>query len=201
MAGLLGRKKGMTQIFDAEGRALGVTLIEVGPCVVLQKKTIKKDGYQSIQLGFGARKKINKPLAGHLKGQKSYFLREFKLDNMDSLEVGSELKVDLFKVGEKVAVRGISIGKGTQGTVRRWHFNRGPMSHGSKCHRLPGSIGAGTTPGRVFKGLHMAGRMGNKKITVKNLKVVAVDADKNLLILKGAVPGKDGSLLEIRSIS
>jgi large subunit ribosomal protein L3 len=188
---ILGKKIGMTQIFSETGELVPVTVVLAGPCIVTQVKTA------SIQVGFGAAKKVNKPLAGHLKDRKLSHLREFKVDKPENYQVGTEIKVDIFKVGELVSVTGTSIGKGTAGTVKRWHFHRGPMSHGSKCHRLPGSIGAGTSPGRVEKGTRMSGRLGNKRVTAKNLKVVKVDAEKNLLLLKGAVPGPGNNLVVI----
>ncbi len=169
-----------------------VTVIEAGPCVVTQVKTKDNDGYTAVQVGFGSAKKISKPRQGHLKELKAKYLREFRIEKPEEYKVGQEIKVEIFKAGELVSVSGISIGKGFAGNVKRHHHSRGPMSHGSKSHRIPGSIGAGTTPGRVFKGLRMPGRMGNELATVKNLKVVKVDAQQNILLLRGAVPGKPG---------
>ena len=199
MNALLGKKIGMTQVFDDAGDVVSVTVIEAGPCVVTQQKTVEKDGYNAIQVGFGKGKKLNKPQQGHLKELKAKHLREFRVDKPDTFKVGQEIKVEIFKPGEFVAVSGISIGKGFAGTVKRFHHRRGPMTHGSKSHRIPGSIGAGTTPGRVFKGRGMPGRMGAELVTVYNLKVVSVDGKKNLLLLAGAVPGKPGNILVIRS--
>lgn len=190
----------MAQIFDEKGNAIPVTVIEAGPCVVTQIKTIERDGYVAIQVGFGTKKdnKITKALKGHLKEKKCAFLREFKIGKDEKFEIGQEIKVDVFKVGDKIAVSGTSIGKGFAGTVKRHHFTRGPMTQGSKSHRLPGSIGAGTTPGRVYKGLRMSGRMGGKRITVRGLTIAQIDTEKNLLLVKGAVPGAGHKLLEIR---
>lgn len=196
--GLLGEKIGMTQIFDESGNVVPVTVIEAGPCVVTQLKTGQKDGYCAIQVGFGKRKKMNKPSQGHLKKLNAKYLQEFRVDKPEEYKIGQEIKVEIFKPGELVWVSGISIGKGFAGTIKRYHHHRGPMSHGSKSHRIPGSIGGGTTPGRVYKGRKMPGRMGAERVTVKNLKVVRVDAEKNLLLLGGGVPGKRGNLLEIR---
>ncbi len=200
--GLLGKKQGMTQIFGKDGSVTPVTVIEAGPCVVVQKKTEEKDRYNAIQLGFGKRVKVSKSEEGHIKkrGITEFpeHLREIRLKNVDDFNVGQVLKVDMFKAGELIDVEGISIGKGFQGTVKRWHTHRGPMAHGSKFHRIPGSIGSGTTPARVVKGRKMAGRMGGEKVCVKNLSVVSVDPAKNLLLLSGAVPGKRGNLLIIR---
>jgi large subunit ribosomal protein L3 len=195
---LLGEKIGMTQVFDESGNVVPVTVIEAGPCVVTQLKTGQKDGYCAIQVGFGKRKKMNKPSQGHLKELNAKYLQEFRVDKPEEYKIGQEIKVEIFKPGELVWVSGISIGKGFAGTVKRHHFARGPMSHGSKSHRIPGSIGGGTTPGRVYKGRKMPGRMGAARVTVKNLKVARVDTEKNLLLLEGGVPGKRGNLLEIR---
>jgi large subunit ribosomal protein L3 len=200
--GILARKVGMTQIFDKDGNVIPVTVVEAGPCVVLQKKTIENDGYAALQLGFMPKKKANRPEAGHAKAaQKGVFkcVREFRLAKPDDFMVGEEIKVDAFKEGDVVDVAGISIGKGFAGTVKRHHFNRGPMSHGSKSHRLPGSIGAGTTPGRVFKGMRMSGRLGGKRVTVPKVEVVSVMPDKNLLLLSGTVPGKKNNFVWLRN--
>lgn len=198
MNGLLGRKIGMTQIFDETGKMVPVTVIEAGPCFVTQIKTVAKDGYNAIQVSFGKAKKINKPLKGHLKEVNAKYLREFKVDKPEEYSVGQEIKVDIFKPGDELAISGCSIGKGFQGTVKRYHHGRGPMTHGSKSHRIPGSIGAGTTPGRVFKGRGMPGRMGGVKVTGKNIQVVVVEQEKNIVMIKGAVPGKKGNLLLIK---
>lgn len=200
--GLLGRKVGMTQIFDNEGNVIPVTVVEAGPCIVVQKKTIENDGYQALQLGFGRGKNLKKPVLGHLsKVNPEYaprYLREIRSPLSENFEIGEEIKVDIFKQGELVDVIGTSIGKGFAGTVKRYHFNRGPMSHGSKSHRIPGSIGSGTTPGRVYKGKKLPGRMGGCRVNVQNLQVVEVDPVKNIILIKGAVPGKKNNLLLIR---
>jgi len=188
---LLGKKLGMTQVYSDAGDVVPVTVIEAGPCYVTQIKE------KSIQIGFGAAKKVNKPMAGHLKELKVKHFKEIKVGNPADYKVGQELKADLFKPGDKVKVAGTSIGKGTMGTVRRHHFHRSPMSHGSKSHRIPGSIGAGTTPGRVEKGTRMAGRMGNERVTVKGLKIVKIDSEKNLILIRGAVPGAGNNIVEI----
>lgn len=200
--GLLGRKIGMTQIFDSEGNVIPVTVIEAGPCVVVQKKTLENDGYEALQLGFGEvnEKKVNKPIKGHFAKAKlspKKYLREFKFENIDDYSVGDEIKVDIFKVGDRVDVRGISKGKGFQGVIKRHGSQRGPMSHGSMYHRRPGSMGPTTSPGRVFKGKKLPGRMGNRKVTIQNLVVVGVEPEKNLLLVKGSVPGQKGGLLYI----
>lgn len=204
--GLLGRKLGMTQIFDEEGRAVPVTVVQAGPCVVVQKKTEEKDGYRALQLGFGEikEKKVNKPMAGHFRKaavKPVRYLREFRLDDdgeEDRYEVGQELTVELFSAGEYVDVTGISKGKGFLGPIARHGFGRGPMSHGSKYHRGPGSLGSSTFPGRVFKGRKMAGRTGGERVTVRGLKVVRVDPERNLLLIQGAVPGPRGGIVSIR---
>lgn len=192
---LLAKKLGMTQIFDEAGNVVPVTVLEAGPCVITQVKTNENDGYSAIQVGFGKAKKINKPMKGHLKEAASAHLKEFKVAKTDDYKVGQEIKAEIFKKDDILTVSGTSIGKGFAGTIKRHNFARGPMSHGSKNHRLPGSIGAGTTPGRVFKGTKMAGRMGNEKVTIKSVKVAKVEGEKNLILLKGAVPGKPGNLL------
>ena len=168
MNSLLGKKIGMTQIFDAAGNAVSVTVVEGGPCVVVQVKSQEKDGYNALQLGFGQAKKLNKPQKGHLKQLNARYLREFKVDKPAEYKVGQEIKIGIFKPGDFVAVSGVSVGKGFAGTVKRHHYNRGPMTHGSKSHRIPGSIGAGTTPGRVFKGKGMPGRMGAERPRLPN---------------------------------
>jgi large subunit ribosomal protein L3 len=199
MLGLLGKKLGMTQIFDKDGKVVPVTVIEAGPCFVIQKKSVDPDGYTALQIGFGKGRGVNKPLAGHVQksGVKEAprYLREIRLPKVDEYQVGQEINLSIFKEGESVDVSGTSIGKGFAGTVKRHHFNRGPMTHGSKSHRIPGSSGAGSRPGRVLPGTRRAGRMGNERVTVKNLKVAKIDAEKNLLLLRGAVPGADTGLL------
>lgn len=201
--GILGKKLGMTQVFAEDGTVIPVTVVEAGPCVVTQIKTEEKDGYNAVQLGFEdiREKLVNKPLKGHFdKAGVPYkrYLREFKFENVDEYKVGDEIKVDIFNVGDKVDVVGRSKGKGFAGAIKRWNFSRGPMSHGSHFHRAPGSMGATSSPGRVFKTKKLPGRMGNKRVTVQNLEVVKVDAERNLMLIKGAVPGPKGSLLIIK---
>lgn len=203
--GLLGQKLGMTQLFDDSGNAVPVTIIEAGPCPVVQRKTIGTDGYEAIQIGYKAERKarkVTKPLKGHfdkanVAAQKH--LREFRLEPQESSEysVGQILTVGLFEPGEKVRVIGITKGKGFQGGVKRWGYLGGPETHGSMFHRAPGSIGASSFPSRVFKGHHMPGRMGTDTASVKGLKVVKVIPEQNLVLLKGAVPGPAGSLVTI----
>lgn len=197
--GLIGQKVGMTTIFDGEGRAVPVTVIQAGPCTVVQKKTVATDGYDAVQVGYGEAKvsRLSKGEQGHFKkaGVKAARrLREFRLTG-ESYEVGAEIKADIFSEGQIVDVTGTSIGKGFAGLMKRWNAGRGPMSHGSKFHRHPGSIGAGTTPSRVYKGRKMAGRLGGKQITVKKLTIVKIDVERNLLLVKGGVPGHDGAFL------
>lgn len=201
MSGLLGKKIGMTQIFDEKGNLIPVTVIEAGPCYVTQVRTKEKDGYTAIQIGFGNVKKLNKPITGHLKDIKVKHLKELRLDNVEGYKVGQELKADIFKQGETVTITGKTIGKGFAGTVKMYHFGRGPMTHGSKFHRLPGSIGAGTTPSRVIKGKLMPKRMGGVKCTVPNSKIAMVDSEKNLLLIKGQVPGSKNNIVLIRKKS
>jgi large subunit ribosomal protein L3 len=201
--GILGKKIGMTQIFDEAGRAIPVTVIEAGPCVVVQKKTVEKDGYSAIQVGFEDIKesKLNKPLRGHFAKHgviPKRFLRELRLKDTDKYEVGQEIRVDIFQPGEKVDVTGISKAKGFQGVIKRHGQQRGPMSHGSMYHRRVGSMGSNTFPARTFPGKKMPGRMGGERVTVLNLQVVKVDPDRNLLLVKGSVPGNKNSLLIIR---
>jgi large subunit ribosomal protein L3 len=201
--GIFGTKVGMTQVFDDEGRAIPVTVVQADPCTVTQIKTAETDGYTAIQIGYGlvSEKALTKPELGHLKKSSSdplRHLREYRLDGADSYELGQKLGVDLFESGQLVDVSGISIGRGFAGYQKRHNFRRGPMAHGSKNHRLPGSTGAGTTPGRVYPGKHMAGRMGGERVTIRKLTIVQVDAERNLLLIKGAVPGKPGSLLNIQ---
>lgn len=200
--GILGTKLGMTQVFDETGKAIPVTVVQAGPCIVTQVKTKQTDGYTAIQVGYKQvkPKALNKPLLGHL-GKASApalrYLREYHLDNGSDYALGQEIKADLFSSGQIVDVIGTSIGRGFAGNQKRNNFGRGPMSHGSKNHRAPGSIGPGTTPGRVYPGKRMAGRLGGKRITISKLTVVRVDAERNLLLIKGAVPGKPGALLNI----
>ncbi|NLY78321.1 MAG: 50S ribosomal protein L3 [Tissierellia bacterium] len=203
MKGIIGRKIGMTQIFDEEGNIIPVTVVEAGPIKVIQKKTVETDGYNAIQVGFVdvKEKKVNRPLKGHFdKAGVEYkrYIREFRVDNIDDFEVGQEIKVDIFENGDKVDVTGTSKGKGTQGPIKRHNFSRGPESHGSKYHRGGGARAAATYPGRVFKGTKGMGRMGNERVTVQNLEITRVDADKNLLLIRGAVPGPKGGMLIIK---
>ena len=201
---LIGKKVGMTQIFEENGVVIPVTVIEAGPCVVAQVKTLEKDGYEAIQLGFGEvkEKKVNKPEKGHftkanIKPLKH--LREFKLDSIEGIKVGDELKADIFAVGDKIDVQGTSKGKGFQGVIKRHGQSRGPMGHGSMYHRRPGSMGPTSTPGRVFKGKKLPGHMGHVTVTIQNLDIVKVDMDKNVLLVKGSVPGAKGAILKIKS--
>ena len=201
--GILGRKVGMTQVFTADGRALPVTVIEAGPCLVVQKKTLEQDGYAAVQLGFGEKRErlFTKPLKGHFKKSgitPMRYLRELRVDEIDSYEVGQEIKADLFSTGDKVDVIGISKGKGFAGGIKRHNFHRGPMAHGSKYHRRPGSLGA-KGPARVFKGRKMPGHMGVDRVTVQNLEVVKVDAERNILAIKGAIPGNKNGLVMVLS--
>lgn len=201
--GLMGRKLGMTQVFDAQGQAVPVTVVEVGPCFVTQIKNADRDGYTAVQVGFGEAKAkhLTKGQQGHLKLAGEHLLRhlkEFRVDDVSSFQLGQELKADHFSEGELVDVTGQSIGKGFAGMQRRFHAGRGPMSHGSKFHRHPGSIGSGTTPQRVYKGAKMPGNMGNERVTVRRLKVVRVDAEQGLLLIRGAIPGVEGGLVSIR---
>lgn len=196
---MLGRKIGMSQLFQDDGEVV-VTAIEAGPCVVTQVKTEAKDGYNAVQLGFGETKRLNSPQKGHLKGLGQFkYLREVGVEDISSVQVGQKVDVDMFKPGDLVDITGISKGKGFAGVVKRHHFAGGPKSHGqSDRHRAPGSIGATTFPGRVFKGTRMAGHMGSKQVTVRNMKVINVDLDRHLLLVKGAVPGANKGLLLLK---
>ena len=200
LQGFLGKKIGMTQIFREDGRIVPVTVIEAGPCVVTQVKTLQIDGYEAVQLGFGDVKRRNKPEAGHLKNSKlSRYLREVSTDDTSEFEVGQTISADIFEAGEKIDVIGKSKGRGFAGTMKRWNFGGGPRTHGqSDRARAPGSIGGGTTPGKVYKGLKMAGHMGNRRITVKGLEIVEVDVERNLILVKGGIPGATNSLVQIR---
>ena len=201
---ILAKKIGMTQIFTETGELIGVTVLQAGPCTVVQKKTMENDGYEAIKVGFGdvKIKQVIKPDMGQFEkvGQPAKkILREFRLEDVSEYEVGTEIKADTFAAGERVDIAGTSKGKGTQGPIKRHNQHRGPMSHGSKYHRGVGSMGAATSPGRVMKGKKMAGRMGGERITTQNLEIVRVDADKNLILVKGAVPGPKGGVLFIKN--
>ena len=198
---LLGKKIGTTQVFRESGEAVSVTAVQLGPCTVTQVKTIEKDGYESAQIGYEEVRRLNKPENGHLRGTGKLFrhLREVESDDFSSVEVGQQLDAGLFQTGDRVDATGLSKGRGFAGGVKRYGFKGGPKTHGqSDRHRAPGSIGAGSTPGRVIKGLRMAGHMGNVRVTVRNLEVMHSDPERNLLMLKGAVPGARNALLSIR---
>ena len=200
--GIIGRKVGMSQLFTETGKVVPVTVLEAGPCVVTQKKTVENDGYAAVQLGFEdiREKLVSKPMKGHFdKAQTAYkrVLKEFDLDG--ELNIGDIVKADVFAAGDKVDVTGISKGKGYQGTIKRHGFHTGPMAHGSGYHRHQGSMGSNTDPSRVFKGKGMPGRMGSEQVTVQNLDIVKVDAEKNLIAIKGAVPGPNGGLIVVKS--
>lgn len=200
---ILGKKIGMTQIFDENGKAIPVTVVEAGPCTVVQVKTKDADGYVAVQLGFGEvkEKKLIRPIKGHFTKANitpKKYLREFRLEEV-SYNVGDEIKADIFTAGETVDVTGTTKGKGFQGVIKRHGQSRGPMGHGSMYHRRPGSMGSTSTPGRVFKGKNLPGHMGNETVTVQNLEIVKVDLDKNVLLIKGSVPGNKGAILKIRN--
>nr|YP_009244223.1 ribosomal protein L3 [Gelidium elegans]AMK96465.1 ribosomal protein L3 [Gelidium elegans] len=202
--GLLGKKIGMTQIFDNSGNIIPVTILQAGPCIITHIKTQEKDGYQAIQIGYidTHEHKINKAENGHFRKSNIRPLKhlcEYRINSLENIKLGAKINVDKFQIGTLVNVCGLSIGRGFTGYQKRHHFDRGPMSHGSKNHRQPGSIGAGTTPGRVFPGKKMAGRMGGKKTTIKNLTVIDINSDSNLIIVKGNIPGKAGNLISIKS--
>ncbi|HEY5563562.1 MAG TPA: 50S ribosomal protein L3 [Clostridiaceae bacterium] len=201
---ILGKKLGMTQIFDENGKLLPVTVVEAGPCVVLQKKTIENDGYEAIQVGFSdiREKLVNKPKKGHFAkagAPLKRFVRELKLEDCSAYTLGQEILVDVFQLGDKVDVSGISKGKGFQGSIKRWNQHRGPMSHGSKFHRAPGSMGASSSPSRTFKNKHLPGHMGNVKSTVLNLEVVKIMPEKNIILIKGGIPGPNKGFIVIRN--
>lgn len=201
--GLYGEKLGMTQIYNEDGIVIPVTVIKIEKLTVTQIKTQKTDGYDAIQVGFSEckKKKVTKAQIGHLENNKLPIfrhLREFKVENPADYKVGQEIDLSIIDNVEKVDVTSKSIGKGFQGTIKRHNFSRGPMSHGSKNHRLPGSIGAGTTPGRVYKGLKMAGKMGNKQVTIVKLKVAKIDKERSLLLIKGSVPGPEGKIVRVQ---
>ena len=201
---IIGKKLGMTQLFSPDGVLIPVTVVEAGPCTVVQKKEVESDGYLAVQLGFSdiEEKKLNKPMKGHFdKGGVAYkkYLREFKLENAAELNVGDELKANVFAEGDRVDVTGISKGHGFSGTVKRWGSHRGPMSHGSGYHRGVGSMGACSYPGKVMKGKKLPGHYGVDKVTVQNLDVVKGDEEKNLILVKGAIPGPKGGIVTIKN--
>ena len=203
MKAIIGKKVGMTQIFDENGYVIPVTVIEAGPCTVTQVKSVETDGYNAVQLGFGEvkDKHINKPEKGHFAKSKlsaKKHLREFRVEEAD-VKVGDEVKADVFAAGDKIDVQGTTKGKGFQGVIKRHGQSRGPMGHGSMYHRRPGSMGSTSTPGRVFKGKKLPGHMGVQTVTIQNLDVVRVDMDKNVLLVKGSVPGPKGAILKIRA--
>jgi large subunit ribosomal protein L3 len=203
--GLLGNKIGMTQIFDESGNIIPVTILKIGPCVVTQIKTILTDGYNAIQVGYGSvsKKYLNQPELGHLQKaniQSLKYLKEFHVSNPEEFTIGQLLNVESFTAGQLINVTGKSIGRGFAGYQKRHNFGRGPMTHGSKNHREPGSIGMSTTPGRVFPGKRMAGRLGNQVTCIKKLKIIQVNTNENILVVKGSVPGKPGNLLSISSL-
>ena len=201
---IIGRKVGMTQLFTADGKMLPITVIEAGPCPVVQKKTVEHDGYEALQVGFAPIREtlVTKPMLGHFKkasvGAHRY-VKEIKLDNAAEYEAGQVITVDMFETGDKVDVTGKSKGKGFQGVIKRWNQSRGRMTHGSRYHRRVGSMSACSYPGEVFKHKNLPGHMGSERITVQNLEVVRVDAERNLLLVKGAIPGAKGSLVVVKS--
>ncbi len=201
--GILGTKIGMTQVFNDDGVMIPVTVLEAGPCVVTQIKTVENDGYQAVQVGFTDKREklVNKPQMGQFEKagvSPKRYLREFKFENAGDYEPGQEIKADIFEEGDHVDVTGISKGKGFQGAIKRHGLRRGPMSHGSRYHRHAGSNSAASDPSKVFKGKKMAGQMGNKKVTVQNLEIIRVDAENNLLLIKGAVPGPKKSMVTVK---
>ena len=202
---LIGKKLGMTRYFVKDGVSVPVTIIKAGPCVVIQKKSLETDGYEAIQVGFEAQeeKRINQPLKGHFKAAGDLFFRyltEIRVDDAAAFEVGQEIKSDIFEIGDVVQVSGRSKGRGFAGVMKRWGFSGGRKTHGSRSHRVPGSIGMSATPGRVFKGKKLPGRMGNQKTTIKNLKILDLRPEQDVIALKGSVPGSRNSLVEIVKI-
>lgn len=200
---IIGKKIGMSQIFEEDGKVVPVTVVEAGPCPVVQKKTVERDGYEALQLGFGkvSAKRVNNPVSGHYKKagvEPMKVLKEFRFTNTADYEVGGVIKADIFANGDRVDVSGISKGKGFSGTIKRWNFHIGPMAHGSGYHRGVGSMGSNSNPSRVFKNKKMPGQYGNEKCTVQNLKIVRVDAERNLLLIKGAVPGARGGIVTVK---
>ena len=202
---LIGKKLGMTRYFVKDGVSVPVTIIKAGPCVVIQKKSLETDGYEAIQVGFEAQeeKRINQPLKGHFKAAGDFFFRyltEIRVDDAAAFEVGQEIKSDIFEIGDVVQVSGRSKGRGFAGVMKRWGFSGGRKTHGSRSHRVPGSIGMSATPGRVFKGKKLPGRMGNQKVTIKNLEILDLRPEQDVIALKGSVPGSRNSLVEIVKI-
>lgn len=202
--GLLGNKIGMTQIFDESGNIVPVSIVKVGPCIITQVKTDLQDGYNAIQIGYGnvSNKSLTQPELGHLQKsniQPLKYLKEFRVNNPENFKVGQVINVESFTAGQLIDITGKSCGKGFSGLQKRYNFSRGPMTHGSKNHRGPGSIGMGTSPGRVLPGKKMAGQLGNKIANIKKLKIIQVNSDENILIVKGSVPGKPGNLLSIKA--
>ncbi len=200
---ILGKKIGMTQVFAEDGTVTPVTVVEAGPCTVVRKKTNERDGYEAVCVGFDDIREslANKPKMGEFKKAETSpkrYVREFKFENTSEYEVGQDIKADIFDEGDFVDVSGISIGHGFTGPIRRWNQHRGPMTHGSKYHRGPGSMGAASSPSRVMKGKHLGGHWGNEKVTVQNLQVVRVDTERNMLLIKGSIPGRRGALVTVR---
>ncbi|MCL2592117.1 MAG: 50S ribosomal protein L3 [Defluviitaleaceae bacterium] len=200
---IIAKKIGMTQVFAENGILVPVTVLEAGPCPIIQKKTMENDGYEALQIAFGEirEKLVNKPTKGVFAKagvEAKRIIKEFRFDNLEAYEVGQDIKADIFETGDKVDVSGVSKGKGFQGPIKRHNQSRGPMSHGSKYHRGVGSMGSGTSPGRVFKGKKMAGHMGAENVTIQNLEIVRADADRNLILVKGAIPGPKGSVCYIK---
>lgn len=202
---LIGKKLGMTQYFLDEGKSVPATLVKAGPCVVIQKKTVEKDGYEAIQVGFEPQKaeRVNKPLKGHFKvaGDRVFsHLKEIRVDSTKEFELGQEIKADIFEIGERVRVTGRSKGRGFSGVIKRWGFSRGRETHGSRSHRVPGSIGSSASPGRVQKGKKLPGRMGYQRTTIKSLKIVDVRPDMDVIAIKGSIPGHRNTIIEIAKI-
>lgn len=200
---IMAKKVGMTQVFTENGALIPVTVLEAGPCIVIQKKTTENDGYEAIQVGFvdAKTKHVTKPAQGHFDKAgvtAKKFIREFRLEDTSAYEVGAEIKADVFAAGEKVDASGVSKGKGFQSTIKKYNAHRGPMGHGSKSHRVVGSMGSSATPSRVRKGKKMPGHMGSENVTIQNLEIVRADAEKNIILIKGAVPGAKGSILVIK---
>lgn len=203
--GLLGNKIGMTQIFDESGNIIPVTILKAGPCIVTQIKVHEIDGYNAVQIGYGniPSKMLTQPRLGHLQksnAQPLKYLKEFSTNENENFKLGQVLKVDLFSSGNLINVKGKSIGKGFSGLQKRHHFKRGPMTHGSKNHRAPGSIGMGTTPGRVLPGKKMSGQLGNKNVTVKNIEIININLDENIIVVKGSIPGKPGNIISLTAV-